>query len=96
MSGGVDYFSHCDSAGRHDLWFGDEERNDEGYLTDLLSKRAVDCVERMAAQDEPFFLSLYYTALHWPWETRDDADKAPLIKATCSTWRAAISTSTAA
>ena len=80
MSGGVDYFSHCDSAGRHDLWFGDEERNDEGYLTDLLSKRAVDCVERMAAQDEPFFLSLHYTPPHWPWETRDDADKASLIK----------------
>ena len=80
MSGGVDYFSHCDSAGRHDLWLGDEERSDEGYLTDLLSRRAVDYVERMAAQDAPFFLSLHYTAPHWPWETRDDADKAPLIK----------------
>jgi arylsulfatase A-like enzyme len=80
MSGGVDYFTHCDSAGRHDLWFGEEERNEEGYLTDVLSKRAVDYVERMAAQDAPFFLSLHYTAPHWPWETRDDADKAPLVK----------------
>lgn len=80
MSGGVDYFTHCDSAGRHDLWFGEEERNDEGYLTDLLSQRAVDYVDRMAAKNEPFFLSLHYTAPHWPWETRDDADKAPLVK----------------
>lgn len=34
----------------------------------------------MAKQDAPFFLSLHYTAPHWPWETRDDADKAPLVK----------------
>jgi len=80
MSGGVDYFTHCDSTGRHDLWFGEEDRKDEGYLTDLLSKRAVDYVERMAGQDAPFFLSLHYTAPHWPWETRDDEAKAPQVK----------------
>ena len=80
MSGGVDYFSHCDSAGRHDLWSGEQEQHTEGYLTDLLSQRAVDYVERMAGQEAPFFLSLHYTAPHWPWETRDDAAKAPAIK----------------
>lgn len=84
MSGGVDYFTHCDSAGRHDLWFGEEEKQAEGYLTDLLSQHAVDYVGRMAQQpaDEakPFFLSLHYTAPHWPWETRDDAAKAPAVK----------------
>ncbi|MDW5443853.1 sulfatase [Polaromonas sp. SM01] len=83
MSGGVDYFSHCDSSGRHDLWFGEEEKQEDGYLTDLLSQRAVDYVERMApgAQDgTPFFLSLHYTAPHWPWETRDDAALAPQVK----------------
>jgi arylsulfatase A-like enzyme len=87
MSGGVDYFTHCDSTGRHDLWFGEEDKQEEGYLTDILSKRAVDYVDRMAAlqkaedgKDAPFFLSLHYTAPHWPWETRDDAEKAPLVK----------------
>ncbi len=76
MAGGVDYFTHCDSRGRHDLWFGEEERADEGYLTDLISQRAVDFIDRMAdgANDgRPFFLSLHYTAPHWPWETREDA-----------------------
>ncbi|WP_332815861.1 sulfatase family protein [Ramlibacter sp.] len=72
MSGGVDYFTHCSSNGSHDLFFGEEEQHEEGYLTDLLSRRAVDYVERMAKQDAPFFLSLHYTAPHWPWETRDD------------------------
>ncbi len=80
MSGGVDYFTHCDSRGTHDLWFGEEERAEDGYLTDLLSRRAVDYVNRMAQQDAPFFLSLHYTAPHWPWETRDDAAIAPAVK----------------
>jgi arylsulfatase A-like enzyme len=80
MSGGVDYFTHCDSSGRHDLWSGEEDQKEEGYLTDLLSRRAVDYVARMANQDAPFFLSLHYTAPHWPWETREDAAKAPAVK----------------
>ena len=83
MAGGVDYFTHCDSRGRHDLWFGEEERADEGYLTDLISQRAVDYIDRMAvgANDgRPFFLSLHYTAPHWPWETRDDEALAQAVK----------------
>ena len=80
MSGGVDYFSHCDSTGQHDLWVGEEDQQAEGYLTDLLSRRAVDYVERMAKQDAPFFLSLHYTAPHWPWETRDDIAHSPAVK----------------
>ncbi|MBC7600935.1 MAG: sulfatase-like hydrolase/transferase, partial [Polaromonas sp.] len=83
MSGGVDYFSHCDSTGRNDLWLGEQEQHEAGYLTDLISQRAVDYVNRMATgakNGEPFFLSLHYTAPHWPWETRDDAALAPEIK----------------
>jgi arylsulfatase A-like enzyme len=80
MSGGVDYFTHCSSTGSHDLWFGEEERKEEGYLTDLLSRRAVDYVNRVASQEAPFFLSLHYTAPHWPWETRDDEALAQEVK----------------
>ncbi len=80
LAGGVDYFTHCDSSGRHDLWRNDVEHHEEGYLTDLFSRRTVDYVKRMAAQDAPFFVSLHYTAPHWPWETRDDAARAPSIK----------------
>ena len=72
MSGGVDYFTHCGTNGDHDLWEGERERHDTGYLTDLISKRAVEWINRTATQDAPFFLSVHYTAPHWPWETRDD------------------------
>lgn len=83
MSGGVDYFSHLSNNGQHDLYAGEQEAPTEGYLTDLLSQRAVDYVQRMAAgarDDTPFFLSLHYTAPHWPWETRDDAQLAEQVK----------------
>jgi arylsulfatase A-like enzyme len=83
MSGGVDYFTHCSNNGTHDLYLNDDEHAEEGYLTDLLSHRAVDYVQRMAAsgqEDQPFFLSLHYTAPHWPWETREDGDIAQSVK----------------
>jgi arylsulfatase A-like enzyme len=83
MAGGVDYFTHCSGNGTHDLYKGEEEHPEAGYLTDLLSRRAVDYVERMApdaAQGTPFFLSLHYTAPHWPWETRDDHGLAEEVK----------------
>jgi arylsulfatase A-like enzyme len=37
-----------------------------GYLTDLLTERAVSYVTR--GRSAPFFLSLQYTAPHWPWQ----------------------------
>ncbi|MFS4549126.1 sulfatase [Comamonas resistens] len=81
MSGGVDYFTHLSSSGQHDLWVGEEEHHDKGYLTDLLSQRSVDFVNRMSQGDAPFFLSLHYTAPHWPWETRDDRATAEQLGA---------------
>ncbi len=83
MSGGVDYFTHCSSGGSHDLWLGEEEKKEDGYLTDLISQRSVDYVDRMASAAKagtPFFLSMHYTAPHWPWETRDDEALAQDIK----------------
>ena len=83
MSGGVDYFSHCSNNGTHDLYLNETEHNEEGYLTDLLSRRSVDYVRRMAEparKGQPFFLSLHYTAPHWPWETRDDSAVAHQVK----------------
>jgi arylsulfatase A-like enzyme len=81
MSGGVDYFSHCSSNGAHDLFAGEDEVQDIGYLTDLITERAVGWIDEVAAGDAPFFLSLHYTAPHWPWETRDDAQRSAEVRA---------------
>ena len=83
ISGGVDYFTHCSNNGTHDLYLGDAEHHEEGYLTDLITDRSVDYIQRMAAGargDAPFFLSVHYTAPHWPWETRDDGALAQDVK----------------
>ena len=78
MSGGVDYFSHKDSAGNHDLYDGEAEVQRTGYLTDLISERAVEYVKRQ--KGKPFLLSLHYTAPHWPWETREDEAESRRIE----------------
>jgi arylsulfatase A-like enzyme len=77
MSGGVDYFSHRDSGGKHDLFDGEREVEVKGYLTDLISERALSFVRRAK---QPFLLSLHYTAPHWPWESRDDEAEAKRIE----------------
>ena len=82
MAGGVDYFTHCAFSGEHDLYEGEQPRQEIGYLTDLISRRACQHVRQQAAAaraGKPFFVSLHYTAPHWPWETRDDAALAPTL-----------------
>ena len=72
MGGGIDYFSHRDRRGVHDLYEGHAPTAATGYATDLFTARAVDFVERSKASARPFLLSVHYTAPHWPWEARED------------------------
>ena len=78
-SGGVDYFTHETMGGRHDLWHNGESAKVQGYLTDVLTDRAMDFVQRCATARAPFLLSLHYTAPHWPWETREDEKVASTL-----------------
>jgi arylsulfatase A-like enzyme len=76
-TGAADFFTHAGFGG-HDLWEGDEEVFREGYLTDLLTDRAVDFVKRQSPR-KPFLLSLHYNAPHWPWETGEDENESKRI-----------------
>lgn len=73
--GGVDYFAHTGPRGGRDLWEDETPVECEGYLTDLLSRKAVEFVEAQTAE-QPFLLSLHYSAPHWPWLSRDDAEES--------------------
>ena len=66
LAGAGDYFLHKNGLGQPDLYenLTPVERN--GYLTDLLTERAVNYVKK--SRSAPFFLSLHYTAPHWPWQ----------------------------
>ena len=78
LSGGMDYFTHRDTSGRHDLYDGETEAHRTGYLTDLISDRAVDFIARKGAA--PFLLSVHYNAPHWPWLTREDEAESRRIE----------------
>jgi len=72
MSGANDYFTHRDANGEADLFEREVPVERAGYMTDLLTERAVEYLSRRHAK--PFYLSLHYTAPHWPWEgPRDEA-----------------------
>jgi arylsulfatase A-like enzyme len=73
MSGGGDYFTHKDPNGEADLFEAEVPVERVGYMTDLITERAVEYLRRRR-RDAPFFLSLNYTAPHWPWEgPRDES-----------------------
>lgn len=71
--GGVDYFTHK-AGGRKDLWDGDVPIDKTGYYTDLLTDRTIEFLDQRQQQapDKPWFVSLHFTAPHWPWEGPED------------------------
>jgi len=80
ISGACDYFTHCTTDGKADLWENGHEVERSGYLTDLLTSRAEQWIRESIGARAPFFLSLHYTAPHWPWEARGDEAVAQELK----------------
>ncbi len=66
LAGNVDMYSHYYRTKLYDLYEGNKEVKKEGYLTDLLSDKAVDFIDRNASK--PFFLYVPYNAVHWPFQ----------------------------
>ena len=72
--GAIDYFTHKNGAGdnaKEDLFEDEVPVHKVGYYTDLLADKAVDYIGKQEAS-KPFFLSLHFTAPHWPWEGPKD------------------------
>ena len=74
MSGAADFFTHKDMRGDPDLYEGKVPVERIGYTTDLLTQRAVEYISARRAATSPFYLSLHYTAPHWPWEGPRDLE----------------------
>ena len=79
MSGGVSYYGHNARGTGSDLELDGQPYDEPGYLTDLISRRAAQYVRDRAAEGQKFFLSLHFTAPHWPWETRAQGQINPEI-----------------
>ena len=83
MGGELDYFRHVATTGMgsgeaEGLFDGETIVQRTGYTTDLFTDRAVEILERPA--DQPLFLSLHYTAPHWPWEGPNDAETSRQLR----------------
>lgn len=84
MGGATDYFTHRGSPSAKDseLYEGEARVERAGYLTNLLTERAISEMQKSAKSGKPFLLSLHYTAPHWPWEGPGDAALAATLKST--------------
>ena len=83
MTGGTDYFRHQpnalpDGIGSA-LLDGSAPSGDSGYLTQLFGQRAVQEIRAARADRVPLFMSLHFTAPHWPWEGPEDAAVAAQV-----------------
>lgn len=80
--GGADYFRHQKDdnvGGVTNLFDGEKPSDEHGYLTSLFSQRAVKEISAVPSSGKPLFLSLHYTAPHWPWEGPEDEAVAQTI-----------------
>ena len=74
MSGAADFFTHKDMRGDPDLYEGKVPVERIGYMTELLTQRAVEYISTRREATSLFYLSLHYTAPHWPWEGPRDLE----------------------
>lgn len=63
--GGADYYTHRSAKGL-DLWENTDPVTQQGYLTDILAEKTIRRLDYHARDGRPFFMSLHFTAPHWP------------------------------
>jgi arylsulfatase A-like enzyme len=80
LAGAADYHQHKNGLGEPDLYENLTPVERTGYLTDLLTARAVDYIKRR--RSAPFYLSLHYTAPHWPWQDRKGGERVAFTNKT--------------
>ena len=79
-SAAADYISHKSGLPgnrAHDLFENDTPVYPEGYLTNLFSQKAVAYIRQK--HNKPFFLTITYNAVHWPWQGPNDKPYADSV-----------------
>ncbi|MCG6189538.1 sulfatase-like hydrolase/transferase [Maribellus maritimus] len=70
--GDLDYFSKIDRYGRKDWWYNETLLDEEGYVTQLITKYSVQFIKE--SKNKPFFLYVSHLAVHFPWQdSKDDS-----------------------
>jgi arylsulfatase A-like enzyme len=76
-SGFIDYYQHTagrDAPLRADLFENDRPVETAGYMTDLITDRAIRVLEQR--RSGPVFLDVAYNAPHWPYQRPDQPSTA--------------------
>jgi arylsulfatase A-like enzyme len=71
LHGAVDYHSHVNTFGRFDWWHNKSLSDEEGYITHLITAHTLELLEKW--KNGPFFLYVAHLAIHFPWQSPDDA-----------------------
>jgi arylsulfatase A len=75
LAGYIDFYTHTRGGdGLHDLHENGVAVSDTGYMTDLITSRAVRFIENNATT--PFFLEVAYNAAHWPFQRPGNPTRA--------------------
>lgn len=71
----IDHYEHNRGRNQPDLWENDTAVQQNGYMTDLITSRAITFIEQNASR--PFFIDVAYNAPHWPYQQPDKPSVAP-------------------
>ena len=75
LSGYVDFYHHIRGGdGGRDFFENTTPVSDTGYMTDLITRRALRFIDQNATR--PFFVEIAYNAAHWPFQVPDRATRA--------------------
>jgi len=73
--GEIDYYTHRHPQGGNvDLWENDTQIDQQGYMTDLITRKAVEVIGQSA--DRPFFIDIAYNAPHSPFQPPEQSARA--------------------
>jgi arylsulfatase A-like enzyme len=70
LSGAADHVSHKNVGRTHDLYENDQPVFPKGYMTNLFAQKSVEFIKQK--HNKPFFLTIMFTAPHWPWQAPGD------------------------
>lgn len=75
-SAAINYYTHGSTRnGQPDLWENDALITETGYMTDLITRRSLDFIERN--HNRAFFLDVAFNAPHSPFQRPDDPAHNP-------------------
>lgn len=70
LSGNIDYFTHQEKNGTHDLFEQEKAISSKEYMTDFIADRSIRYIQEY--KNKPFLLYVAFNAPHWPYQGPDD------------------------